>query len=42
MTLNAFAGVVWALCFLAAAIAEQRIFTTAANGAPETPKTLVV
>ena len=40
MTLNAFAGVVWALCFLAAAIAEEKIFTTAANGAPETPKTL--
>ena len=40
MTLIAFAGAVWALCFLAAAIAEEKMFTTAANGVPETPKTL--
>jgi len=41
MTLIAFAGAVWAFCFLATAIAEEKMFSTAANGVPETPKTLV-
>ena len=40
MTLIAFAGAVWALCFLATAIAEEKMFSTAANGVLETPKTL--
>ena len=41
MTLIAFAGAVWAFCFLVTAIAEEKMFSTAANGVPETPKTLV-
>ena len=40
MTLIALAGAVWALCFLATAIAEEKMFSIAANGVLETPKTL--